>query len=95
MTNRFGVGDRVTLVRAVEKSPQHLVIYGAYEVTGVWALMCKTDTESVRYMLRGFPDDVGENELIGTDAELMDRVRCFAEARRANGNGGDDQWNDA
>jgi hypothetical protein len=78
--NKFGIGDRVTLVREATEHPRHITVYEEYPVTGIYS--GADGNESRRYMLRGFPDDVGEAELYATDADLMDRVRRFAEAGR-------------
>jgi len=84
MLNKFGIGDRVRLVIEVAEEPRHLAVYHEREVTGV----SKKCGDAVCYTLLDFPGEVEQAELYATDADLMDRVRRFAEAGRGNGNGG-------
>jgi len=80
-SNKFGIGDRVTLVLEFQEEPRHLEVYSEREVIGVSRLGGVS-----RYTPHGIIGVVCESELYATDADLMDRVRCFAEAGRANGN---------
>ena len=84
MLNKYGIGDRMTIVLEFQEEPRHLEVYSEREVIGVSRL------DGVnRYTLHGIIGVVCESELYATDADLMDRVRRFAEARRGAGTEGE------